>query len=634
MLTLESVSDFLYNDKVFCCRVGNLIHISQVHTSTTGRTATLDLDLAFPRRLEEPRFRIVSYKDEILIIRVRTSKGRKLAVFKIKHVQDQKHKPELMITVPQNRLELIRNDSDYVVVGTYRDASDGIGATWHFSIFSLHGLPPRRLENIGNFGTSEVGIKVVAEMLDGYLWVISSQITHDAEGPDPTSFYGGCRVPLASVDLPAESQAPSSSNSVAQPSTTTNLEPTYYRLWRRQHREGVIHDGWTQLSLSHSESAAATHSNLDSRNKHTLEPDSSMAQAPSQKPAPEPQLLPYIITETRAEWTSDRANPIRSFYSTTFTPLSDSPEAVIPAAAPGPGEVHLSPLQRLAKATRMNDSEEYIETMLAEVGPDRVDCLLGRRERLAEVPITDHDNHASEHSFRPLDVLHRSFDSSAGAAMDIVLDDTAANQQPSPLLRLHSSATRHAALWPPRNSGMSSLLADLFRPPPQNRQLKAFSDFRAIAFGAKAFPGETSRVTIVSFDPLADWLEVPGIHAVNVKEALSLTQNAPEMPKAKLVPDLAINVGSQPTSSSKGKMTRASTPATPESDWGIDGMSASAPGSPEPGDYQPIMGGSGMDLDVPESRVEEGKLFRFGSPPPSDSEGEYDGGLAVLYGDL
>ncbi|MCJ1477019.1 hypothetical protein MMC13_005690 [Lambiella insularis] len=136
---------------------------------------------------------------------------------------------------------------------------DSEDEVWGFQLFELatnrRGSKPF---HPGSFTTPDIGSNIVFEIHDGYFYAVTSQITVDCEGQDPSSYYGGCRYPLSGSAEEAE----------------------FWRIWRRQQREGPIHDLWTDLTLRKDE------------NSHNL-----------------------VLSETRREWQDGFRKQKRTFYT-------------------------------------------------------------------------------------------------------------------------------------------------------------------------------------------------------------------------------------------------------------------------------------------------------------------------------
>lgn len=86
-----------------------------------------------------------------------------------------------------------------------------------------------------NFYGVDIGQTVVFELIDGYLYAVSNQSTFEVEEVDWTSYYHCWRI-----SLEQGSQSPW---------LHKRCPVRHKRVWRRQHREGVINDNWTDLSL-------------------------------------------------------------------------------------------------------------------------------------------------------------------------------------------------------------------------------------------------------------------------------------------------------------------------------------------------------------------------------------------------
>jgi hypothetical protein len=132
---------------------------------------------------------------------------------------------------------------------------------------------PLQLEEF--FGT-DINSTIAFEIHAGYFYAVSNQTTFDAEELDWTSFYHCIRFPL--------------------PLPLTDALEVNTRVYRRQHKEGPIHDSWTDLTIQINE---ATN-------------------------------LPMIV-ESRREWQKSSSRQSRTFYTTAITFENE------PAGTPGSG---------------------------------------------------------------------------------------------------------------------------------------------------------------------------------------------------------------------------------------------------------------------------------------------------------
>lgn len=115
----------------------------------------------------------------------------------------------------------VRQGSGYLIYGSYNDYAGVHTYKWQFWAFDLARNRSCEL-NLGGlaFSTCNINEDILFEVVDQYLYIATSRITRDHEGSDPTSFFGGCRSNLHDAEPTAQ----------------------YWRFWRRQHREGAIHD--------------------------------------------------------------------------------------------------------------------------------------------------------------------------------------------------------------------------------------------------------------------------------------------------------------------------------------------------------------------------------------------------------
>lgn len=160
---------------------------------------------------------------------------------------------------------LVRHNSRYLYYVTHTGRGDDGERKWEIDGISLDiNFPLPRRERpllLENFHGSDVGSTIAFEIHNDHFYAVSNQGSSEVEEIDYTSFYHVVRFPLNSP-LPDEVEKDE-------------------RLYRRQHKEGPIHDTWTDLTLQ-----------VDDCTNET------------------------VIVESRREWAQASSRQSRTFYVT------------------------------------------------------------------------------------------------------------------------------------------------------------------------------------------------------------------------------------------------------------------------------------------------------------------------------
>lgn len=156
----------------------------------------------------------------------------------------------------------VRNDSNYLFYGTH----SRLGARGHhewvirgIGLRERHRLPEENYVQLEDFVGSEIGTTVTFQIHDGYFYALSNQTSFTVEEVDWTSLYTVFCFPL---------------NNPSRKTVQMNK-----KIFRREHKEGPIHDLWTDLSLQ-----------LDERTNELM------------------------IIESRREWLNGGSTQSRTFY--------------------------------------------------------------------------------------------------------------------------------------------------------------------------------------------------------------------------------------------------------------------------------------------------------------------------------
>lgn len=171
----------------------------------------------------------------------------------------------------------VRHNSRYLYYGTHTGIGDDGHHKWEIEGMSLRegkafDLPEREKPLLlEEFHGTDIGSTVAFEIHNDYFYAVSNQGTFEVEEIDYTSFYHWVRFPLNNP-TPDEVQ-------------------TDDRLYRRQHKQGPIHDSWTDLTLQ-----------IDERTNET------------------------VVVESRREWAQASSRQSRTFYVTKIKVPQDTSE--------------------------------------------------------------------------------------------------------------------------------------------------------------------------------------------------------------------------------------------------------------------------------------------------------------------
>ncbi|KAH7132167.1 hypothetical protein B0J11DRAFT_577104 [Dendryphion nanum] len=266
---LGTGNDFTYRQGVLCILNGRNIQVSDIHNSK--EPINLDIFSIVKTHGQTPsaesQMSLLYYSDNLLAIHYER-KGRNNG--RIWLVNTEPSIPEearlkWSTTLTSSHKLFARHTSSFLYYGTYTGMSDNTGRhEWEIRGANLPPgvnvdsptLKPLQLEEF--FGT-DIGSTVAFEIHDDFFYAISNQTTFDVEEIDWTSYYHVIRFPIAT---PVKDAMQIKNN-----------------VYRRQHREGPIHDSWTDLSIQ-----------IDEK---------------SNKP---------MIVEARREWQNGSSRQLRTFY--------------------------------------------------------------------------------------------------------------------------------------------------------------------------------------------------------------------------------------------------------------------------------------------------------------------------------
>jgi len=260
---------FAYRQGTICILHGEVVRVSDLRSQSSNV-----LDLASIIRQKYPslsggiKARLLNYSDGILAIHVNRTRGLGTSyVYAIDTASDCPISKRIIEKIPLAACDrlLVRHNSRYLYYATHTGRGDDGERKWEIDGVSLdinYPLPRReRPLLLDNFHGSDIGSTIAFEIHNGYFYAVSNQGSSEVEEIDYTSFYHIVRFPLNSP-LPDEVEKDEC-------------------LYRRQHKQGPIHDTWTDLTLQIDEGTNET-----------------------------------VIVESRREWVKASSRQSRSFYVT------------------------------------------------------------------------------------------------------------------------------------------------------------------------------------------------------------------------------------------------------------------------------------------------------------------------------
>ena len=490
---IGSSSDFVYSEGILCYLQGPSLRILNLFESFT-KEETVDLSPIARGWNERASYRLIGCKDEVVTLRVRSRSRHTTVALTTRHGVHVGKRALLNLPVPRDSFVITRNDSRFLCVGVLEKMipPHSPSQQWAFSTYDM--LNERNCIawcNLGYFDAlNELGTSMTLDVIDGHFWVMTTELTHDREGRDPISYYGGYRYNLETI-MSAATPQPSS-----QPDTSSAEDdfrkPEYWRLERRRQNEGPIHDLWTTLSL------------------HKAEDDT------------------HLILETRREWKDDNPEPIRSFYSIRFSPSEIPISSSTPSSPASPTDqdpiatTSGTTAQDSASSSSYSSDEEdptqnLIESTMSKLPDNKfLNFKHGLRERHVEPPASQPGT-----TFGLNETLYRSYNESCDTFLDIVKRPLE-NQGDAIALRVGCRWKEDVILWPPihtpiateetididddkwtgkedKSRGIEDKARPLFNMETGLKGFKAFNDERCIVFGVEG-KGDEKGIVIVCFD--------------------------------------------------------------------------------------------------------------------------------------
>ena len=357
------------------------MHFINVH-GASDTELVIDLRSALKITAQsEHIFKLLHFQDSTLAVfhtsRPSSSEGH-LIVFD-SHTKTTPDRPRVLLhrRLPTGQKQFVRHNSKTLIYGHYTGTENSEDDTWRFRAFSL--VKESKGEKhfaMERFSSADIGSNISFEIYDNYFHVVTSQVTVDAESQDPTSYYVGCWYDLSGD----ESQ-----------------EPGYWRIWRRQQREGPIHDLWTVLDLQEDE------------NSHGL-----------------------VISESRREWQDGFSKQKRTFYTEPLALASETGFNVW-------FKEFMMRKKNLTALTGANadDEDHTLESMLSEAlseAPKHLLAALSRpRRRVARYCQAEYPGTSTPdgREFSLANTKYRVHNYSNSTFLDIVVDNERPPQYPT-----------------------------------------------------------------------------------------------------------------------------------------------------------------------------------------------------------
>ncbi|KAH9866173.1 hypothetical protein J1614_008738 [Plenodomus biglobosus] len=266
-------STFLYLQGTLCVLNGSTVQISGVHS----RSDPVQLNLTnIIRPILETALAsagdfdvsLLYYSDNILAVHVtKETRQNSSYIFAIDTATQPICGRRVIkaVQIPSSSKLFVRHTARYLYYGTHTGLGDDGHHKWEVDGFALNTnfpLPDReRPLLLEEFHGTDIGSTVAFEIHNDYFYAVSNQGTFEVEEIDYTSFYHLIRFPVSNP--------------------TPDAMEINDQLYRRQHKQGPIHDSWTDLTLQ-----------LDERTNET------------------------VIVESRREWAQASSRQSRTFYVT------------------------------------------------------------------------------------------------------------------------------------------------------------------------------------------------------------------------------------------------------------------------------------------------------------------------------
>lgn len=500
-------SQFLYRGGILCYIRSHIVHVLNVHEA-----ASSELLVNLPMKVKgasDSEIKLMSFQDNIVaVMYIPVSDDTQAVVMAVDINTDglqglripDIERIRLSAQVPKSSKYFIRHDCKQLIYGYHSDSVIGWHGhrEWLFVQFRLSKPPVhKKLPRLKSHPGTEIGCNVVFEIFDDYFYIISTQVALDTEEADPTALYYVSRYKLWE-DINKQE--------------TEKWEMGEY--WRRQHREGPIHDSWTDLALRRDECNG--------------------------------QL---VITETRREWEKGGSKSKRTSYTQPLTSelIFKNPEALT-SGLPQPEPADSSTSVPVDAGEDLNIRMMTPPRDPSKPGPsDPFSISMPGRRRIPRDCHAEYAGDSPPHDFREFRLSktkYRSYNRSSQSFLDIVLDDQKPEQrQYKEQIRLRIQSRARASpldarglilegdpdhnmgeniedsdeafrnktmkLWPPVNAPAD--LLSLTNPNPANLpRIDAGSDERSVIYmTGSTKEGENKPIILVNFDPAIKFSELP-----------------------------------------------------------------------------------------------------------------------------
>lgn len=444
-------ADFIYRQGHLCYRVGHEIRLLDVHGS--GRQErVLKLSAVLPR-LAGPlgleadlptsdRVTLLHYSDGIVALRVEGIVDDTLLAIDMAHRSDHSRKKRLLLqkSVPGDGPVFVRHSRSYLWYGTFAATGRSNG------VWLVHGVDLATMEEIhfslDRIADPDLGQSLCFEMIQEHFYAVSTQCASDDD--EETSFYHWlCHAPR------------------------DKKQKWNGRLWRRQHREGPLHELWADLAIRTDEATGRP-----------------------------------VIVECRREW---RDGSSSENHRTIYTQALPTPEEALAWA----------------------DEEQHDLDAIRHPYDDRPEKRL-RRDYHAE--FEPDDEHTRRHEFMPARTKHRTYHLAASTYIDLVVDPVpmTAGGRTRDSLRLRTVSRKRKS--PLDEEGIESEPGMLF-PPAQfeNGRPVEGSDERFVPRGVHMWPAEDAPPELKEL-LCPDW-KAGAVSAISDERSLIYSVSAPGLPR-------------------------------------------------------------------------------------------------------
>ncbi|OAL44565.1 hypothetical protein IQ07DRAFT_521772 [Pyrenochaeta sp. DS3sAY3a] len=388
---LGTGNSFLHHQGNICILEGETVRISDVYGRFDGIHINLLDVLQHALKLDgltldEYSIKLLYYGDNILSIHaISRSSPDGNYIIAIQTTADVSLERRIItvIQLGSSTKLFVRHNSHCLYYGTHTGLGDDGHRKWVIEGRSLRAdfeLPERRKPILlENFHGADIGSTVAFEIHNDHFYAVSNQGTFEVEEIDYTSFYHWIRFP---TDQPIP----------------TAIEKNE-RLYRRQHKQGPIHDSWTDLSLQ-----------IDEFTNET------------------------VIVEARREWAQASSRQSRTFYVTKLENTDQFSSCILPD-----DDVYIPLIDETNRPNYMPTPPQFSWSQHPEFSSDEV----------------------SPRAFPLTKTKFRAYNYPCAAFLDLVEDDKCCNDPSKPpCLRIRMGSRRalplESALPPSKGKGKSS----------------------------------------------------------------------------------------------------------------------------------------------------------------------------------